>query len=107
MNNQDSNKKENQNIIINQQVNSSNSIGIAGLILSICSWFLFCFPIFSVIIWFFGAIFSIIGLFKKPRGAAIAGVVISFIGLIIIIFAIIGIIGIAGLSEGFDLNSFE
>lgn len=107
MENQDENKKENQTIIINQQTNSSNSAGIAGLILSVISWFLFCFPIMGSIIWLLGAIFSIIGLFKRPRGAAIAGVIISFIGLIILIFAIVGIIGLAGLSEGFDINSLE
>jgi len=101
MNDQEQNKKENQTIIINQQTKSSNAAGIAGLILSVISWFLFCFPIMGSIIWLLGAVFSIIGLFKRPRGAAIAGVIISFIGLIILIFVIAGIFGLASLSDSF------
>jgi len=106
MNDQEQNKKENQTIIINQQTKSSNAAGIAGLILSVISWFLFCFPIMGSIIWLLGAIFSIIGLFKRPRGAAIAGVIISFIGLIILIFAVAGIIGLASFSDSFP-NTIE
>ncbi|MCC8036776.1 MAG: hypothetical protein LIP02_01360 [Bacteroidales bacterium] len=41
------------------------------------------------ILWFLGALFSVIGLFKQPRGLAIAGTVISFIGVIVMI-ALVG-----------------
>ena len=47
--------------------NNSNGMGIAGFV------------------WLLGAIFSIVGLFKEPRGFAIAGTVISFIDLILLL----------------------
>ncbi len=82
---QDQRREEKQTIIINQQ-NQSNSMGLAGLILSILAWFSSCLPIAGSIIWLLGLIFSIIGLFKRPRGTAIAGLVISCIGLILLLF---------------------
>ncbi len=52
----------------------------------------FCWvPVLDWILWFLGALFSVIGLFKSPRGLAIAGTVISFIGVIIMI-ALVGAI---------------
>lgn len=44
-----------------------------------------------------GVILSIIGLFKKPRGLAIAGVIISFLGLILLllVFAGLAVLGTA------------
>jgi len=49
-------------------------------------------PIFGWIMWFLGLVFSFCGLFKQPRGLAIAGLVISLIGLIILI-VVIGALG--------------
>jgi hypothetical protein len=46
-------------------------------------------------VWFLGALFSFIGIFKKPRGLAIAGLVISFIGIIILLAFFGAIIGLA------------
>jgi hypothetical protein len=46
-------------------------------------------PVINWIIWILGAILSLVGCFSEPRGLAIAGVVISFIGIILII-AVIG-----------------
>lgn len=67
----------------------SNSIGIAGFILALLG-LVFCWvPVVDLILWFLGLIFSLIGLFKAPRGMAIAGLVLSFI----IIFIIISIWG--------------
>lgn len=42
-------------------------------------------PILDWILWLLGVIFSFIGVFRAPRGLAIAGLVISFIGIIILI----------------------
>ena len=97
------NKEENKTIII-QKTNGSNASGTIGLIFAILSWPFSCFPIFGSIFWLIGLIFSIVGLFKKPRGAAIAGLVISFLGLILIVLVIVGIVGSVGLSEFMNLS---
>ena len=65
--------------------NNSNGMGIAGFVLALISLFIGYIPIFGWIIWLLGAIFSIVGMFKEPRGFAIAGFVISFIDIILII----------------------
>lgn len=71
------------NIYVNTDGNGKNGMGIAGFVLALCA-FLFCWiPVLNVILWLLGVIFSLIGVFRQPRGFAIAGLVISFIGIII------------------------
>lgn len=65
--------------------NNSNGMGIAGFVLALIGLFIGFVPILGWIIWLLGAIFSIVGLFKEPRGFAIAGTVISFIDLILLL----------------------
>ncbi|MCD8393448.1 MAG: hypothetical protein LUC85_01265 [Bacteroidales bacterium] len=79
-------------VIVNNIVEKkSNSLGTAGFVLAILA-LVFCWvPVLDWILWFLGALFSVIGLFKSPRGLAIAGTVISFIGVIIMI-ALVGAI---------------
>lgn len=84
-----------QTVIIEQKAPKKNGIGLAGFILALIALLTDWIPVLGWIVWALGAIFSIIGLFKKPRGFAIAGFIISFIGLIILI-AIVGAIGTLG-----------
>jgi len=84
-----------QTIIIEQKVPKKNGIGLAGFILALIALFTDWIPVLGWIVWALGAIFSIIGLFKAPRGFAIAGFIISFIGLIILI-AVVGAFGTLG-----------
>jgi hypothetical protein len=74
-----------QTIIIQQAEKPSNGIGTAGFILSLiailCGWI----SIVGWILWFLGFVFSFVGVFRKPAGLAIAGLIISFIGLILLI----------------------
>lgn len=85
-------------VINNIQQTKSNGIGTAGFVFALIS-FLFCWaPGVNWVIWFLGAIFSIIGCFKEPRGLAIAGTIISFIDIIVLI-SIIG--AIAGTASAF------
>ena len=85
-------------VINNIQQTKSNGIGTAGFVFALIS-FLFCWvPGVNWIVWFLGAIFSIIGCFKEPRGLAIAGTVISSIDIIVLI-SIIG--AIAGTASAF------
>ena len=62
-----------------------NGLGIAGLIISIVAAVFCWIPIFNWIVWAVGLILSFIAVFKAPRKAAIAGLIISCIGLIIMI----------------------
>lgn len=88
----------NQPIYINQTVaappSQSNGIGVAGFVLSLVALLLCWTPVIDWIIWILGLIFSLIGVFRKPRGLAIAGLVISLIGLIAILL-IAGAIAVA------------
>lgn len=77
----------------------SNSLGLAGFILALVSVFTSWIPGIDFLIWFLGALFSFIGLFRQPRGFAIAGFIISFIGLILIVILLslgIGLLGSLG-----------
>jgi hypothetical protein len=63
----------------------SNSMGTAGFIIALLG-LVFCWiPVVDLILWFLGLVFSFIGLFKAPRGLAIAGLVLSFVLIIVII----------------------
>ncbi|MEX0381403.1 hypothetical protein AB3K25_01500 [Leuconostoc sp. MS02] len=65
--------------------NKKNGLGLTGFVLAIIALFVGEIPIIGWVVWLLGAVFSVIGLFKMPRGFAIAGTIISFIGLIMII----------------------
>lgn len=63
----------------------SNGLGTAGFVLSLLALLGSWCPVVNWVLWFLGALFSFIGVFKSPRGLAIAGLVISFIGVILIL----------------------
>ena len=71
-----------QTIIIQKK---GNGLGTAGFVLSLIAFILCWVPILGFILWRLGAILSVIGVFKAPRGLAIAGCIIS--GILIILFA--------------------
>lgn len=80
-----------QTIIVNQTEKKSNGIGVAGFVLAIIALFLGWIPIFGWLIWLLGLIFSFVGVFKAPRGFAIAGLVISLIGIILLVLLFAGL----------------
>ena len=63
----------------------SNGLGIAGFVVAIIAAFLGWVPVLGWILWFLGLLLSFIGVFKYPRGFAIAGLIISLIGIILIL----------------------
>ncbi|ALU25442.1 hypothetical protein [Myroides odoratimimus] len=69
-------------------VPEKNNLGLAGFILSIVAILLFWLPFINGICWLLGLIFSAIGVFRKPKGLAIAGLVISLIGVVIFILTL-------------------
>ena len=82
--------------VIQQEAPKKNGLGTAGFVLAIIALFLGWIPFLGWVMWFLGLLFSFIGVFKAPRGLAIAGLIISLIGIIllIVVFAAMG----AGLS---------
>ena len=83
-----------QQIVVNQIEHKTNGLGTAGFIVSlVCS--VFCWvPGVNFALWFLGLLFSFIGLFKKPRGLAIAGLIIAIIDIVIIVLLVGGIVSL-------------
>lgn len=68
-----------------EQPRKSNGLGVAGFILAIIALFLGWIPVIGWVIWILGLLFSFIGIFKAPRGLAIAGLIISLLALLVIV----------------------
>ena len=77
-----------------------NPLGTAGFALSLVALVVGWFPVVGWIVWVLGAIFSTIGIFRKPRGLAIAGACISFFWLIIFVL-IFGVFMTAVVADGY------
>lgn len=75
-----------QTVIIQQAPSQgSNGLGTAGFILALLA-LIFCWvPVLDWILWILGLVLSFCGVFNAPKGLAIAGLVISLIGLILIV----------------------
>lgn len=84
-----------QTIIVNQQEKKTNGVGTAGFVLALIAIFLGWIPVLGWIIWVLGLILSFVGVFKKPKGMAIAGLVISLIGIILILTVFGALLGAA------------
>lgn len=80
-----------QTIVVNQVKRETNGIGTAGFVMALIALFFGWVPFFGWLLWVLGLVFSIIGMFKKPRGLAVAGLIISFIGIILLILLFLGI----------------
>ncbi len=68
-----------------------NGIGLTGFILSILCLVTSWAPGVNIAMWLLGFVFSAVGVFRKPKGFAIAGLVISMISivLILLLFAVL------------------
>ncbi|MDR2963315.1 MAG: hypothetical protein LBU90_06770 [Bacteroidales bacterium] len=87
-----------QQIIINQTPqNQSNGLGVAGFVLALLATFLGWIPVFGWILWILGLILSIAGFRKEPKGLAIAGFIISLIGLILLLTVFASLAALLGL----------
>ena len=74
-----------QTVIIQQTEKQTNGIGVAGFILALIAVFIGWIPVFGWIIWLIGLILSFVGVFRMPKGLAIAGLVISLIGIFLLL----------------------
>jgi hypothetical protein len=78
-----------QTVIVNQVTRPSNALGTSGFVLALIALFVGWIPVVGWIVWFLGALFSFIGVFNPPRAMAIAGLVVSLIGIISLL-AVVG-----------------
>jgi hypothetical protein len=69
-------------------------VGTAGFVLALIGLVFSWAPVANWILWFLGLLLSFIGLFKSPRGLAIAGFIISIIDLIVILVIVAAIVSI-------------
>ena len=77
------------------QAQKNNGMGIAGFVLALVALFSSWVPIARWIVWLLGLIFSLIGLGKEPKGFAVAGLILSLVGIILIITILV--LGVAAL----------
>lgn len=73
-------KKE---VVSANQTEQKNVIGLVGMIVAFVALVFSMVPVLGWILWFFGELFSVIGLFKKPRTCAVIGFILSFMGLVL------------------------
>lgn len=74
--------------VVVKERSRTNGFGTAGFVLALASVCLSWAPLAGCLIWFFGLLFSFLGLFNSPRGLAIAGFVISLVNVVLLIFVI-------------------
>lgn len=84
-----------QRPVIIQERPSTNGMGIAGFVMALLTLFLGWIPVFGWVLWGLSLLFSFIGIFKRPRGLAIAGLILSIVGLVFIVFLYAIIIAMA------------
>lgn len=87
----------------------SNGIGTAGFVLSLVTVFSSWVPFAGVMTWILAIVFSAIGLGRKPRGLAVAGLIIS-LGLpvlfVLFVIALAALGTLSNLDELFLLRNF-
>ncbi len=82
---------------------STNGMATAGFVLALITLFFGWVPVLGWIMWVLGLIFSSVGLAKaksvggKGRGLAIAGLIISLLGVIMILLLATVIMGLLGI----------
>lgn len=88
---------------MNNQTENKNEMGVAGFIIALCALLLFGLlfgwrillirsewaPSLTLLLSILGLITSLIGVFREPRGFAIAGIVISYFVFSIVVFLLI------------------
>jgi len=75
----------------NARPQQNNPMGVAGFVLAVISVFCGWIPFFGWIVWLLAVIFSAIGLTNKPRGLAVAGIIICILPLLLIVLVLVGV----------------
>ena len=87
-----------QTVIVNQK--KSNSVGRTGFIFAVMALLHVRLLVIGGILWAFGLILSFVGVLKTPKRMAIAGLVTSLIGVVLLIL----IRTLPGVAETFGIN---
>ena len=74
-----------QQAYVQQPKEKSNAICRAGFVLALLGLILCWFPIANVILWLLGLIFSFVGVFKEPRGLAVAGLILTLAAILVLV----------------------
>ena len=83
-----------------QTMPQNNPMGVAGFVLSLITTVIGWVPYVGWLIWLLAVVFSAIGMGKKPRGLAVAGLIISVVLPVLLIVAVITLgISLAALGE--------
>lgn len=79
----------NQFLLVGNQ--KKNTVGLAGFIVALLALIIIIssIPYLGGILWLLGLVLSTIGLFKRPRGFAVAGFILSML-VVIVILCILG-----------------
>ena len=77
----------NQSLLVGNQ--KKNTVGLAGFIVALLALITSSIPYLGGILWLLGLVLSTIGLFKRPRGFAVAGFILSML-VVIVILCILG-----------------
>jgi hypothetical protein len=80
-------------VVVTEVERKSNGVGTAGFVIALICACLSWLPGVNAILWFIGLMLSFFGMFKRPRGLAIIGFLISILDIIIIVM-ILGAIGV-------------
>lgn len=78
-------------------VKQTNGVGTAGFVIALVDIFIGWVPVLGWVLWLVGLVLSLIGLGKQPRGLAIAGTILSLLGLILII-GVAACVGVASVA---------
>lgn len=84
-------------VYVKEPQQKTNGFGLAGFIISLLCLLGCWVPVANWIMWTLGLVFSLIGVFRQPRGFAIAGLCISCASLIMIL-VVVGLL--AGIIAG-------
>ena len=82
----------------------SNGIGTAGFVLALVTVFFSWLPFVGALTWILGVVFSAIGLGRKPRGLAVAGLIISLILPVLLVLAVVALFALGTISNIADLK---
>lgn len=90
-----------QNVYVQQVVHKSNGMGVTGFILAIINAVLFWIPfidLICIILWPLALIFSLIGVFRTPKGLAVAGLILAILPIFFLIAGAGALAGIMSMS---------
>ena len=81
------NEQPNTEELVNTRVPKKNQLGLIGFIVAVAAIVLIWIPSLSEILWLVGLILSVIGITRKPRKFAVAGLITSILAIVIAIVA--------------------